>query len=286
VGNKRRGGFGSNERLGDDGMMQAPGRRSTQSRFPGTRAVVALMLREMGTTYGRSPGGYAWAIIEPVAAVALLTIVFSISFRSPPLGNEFALFYATGYLPFVMYSDITMKIGQSIRYSKPLLTYPRVTYMDALLSRFVLNALTHAMVFLIVMAGIIVLDDLNLVLRYGAIAQAFGMALAVALGVGTLNCYLSSTFPVWERIWGIANRPLFIISGVFFLLESVPEPFRSLLLFNPLTHVISQMRAGFYSTYDARYVSPLFVYGLSGLCLFIGLVLLNRYHRDILNEGG
>ena len=27
----------------------------------------------MGTTYGRSPGGYLWAILEPVAGIALLS---------------------------------------------------------------------------------------------------------------------------------------------------------------------------------------------------------------------
>jgi len=73
---------------------------------------------------------------------------------------------------------------------------------------------------------------------------------------------------------------------VFFLFNKMTETYRNLLLLNPLAHMISQMRAGFYMTYDARLVSPTYVYAVSIICLFFGLLLLNRYHRDILNEGG
>ena len=30
------------------------------------RTISALIMREMQTTYGRSPGGYLWAVLEPV----------------------------------------------------------------------------------------------------------------------------------------------------------------------------------------------------------------------------
>jgi len=161
-----------------------------------------------------------------------------------------------------------------------------VTYIDTILSRFLLNLLTHLVVFIIVMGGIILFYDLNIALNMPAIAQAFGMAAALALGIGSLNCYLSSTFPLWERIWSIVNRPLFLVSGVFFLVDNMTETYRNLLLLNPLAHMISQMRAGFYMTYDARLVSPTYVYAIAIGCLFFGLLLLNRYHRDILNEDG
>jgi len=76
------------------------------------------------------------------------------------------------------------------------------------------------------------------------------------------------------------------VSGVFFLVDNMTETYRNLLLWNPLAQMISQMRAGFYMTYDARLVSPTYVYVIAIICLFFGLLLLNRYHRDILNEGG
>jgi capsular polysaccharide transport system permease protein len=252
-------------------------------RFAGMRTIAALMLREMATTYGRSPGGYLWAVLDPVAAVTLLSLFFSITFHAPPLGSNFVLFYATGYLPMVMYTDISAKVGQSIRYSRPLLAYPRVTYVDAILGRFLLNSLTHMVVMVIIIAGVSLIYDVPIEVKPAVLAQGLGMVMILALGVGTLNCYLSSTFPLWERIFQIANRPLFLISGVFFLVDSMGEPYRSGLLYNPLSHVIAKTRSGFYATYDAPLISPLYVYMIGTLCLFFGMLLLNRYHKDILN---
>ena len=60
--------------------------------FATPRIIVALILREIGTSYGRSPGGYIWALAEPVLGIALLTAIFSIGFRIPPLGNNFSIF--------------------------------------------------------------------------------------------------------------------------------------------------------------------------------------------------
>lgn len=260
-------------------MMNA--RRS----WPTARAILALILREMGTQYGTSPGGYLWAVLEPVLALVLMSAMFAMFFDRPPLGTNFALFYASGYLPFMMYAGISGKIGTAIRYSKPLLAYPGVTFVDAMLARFLLNALTEVVVFVLLVHGIILAFGLHENLDYLRILLATAMAFSLAAGVGTLNCYLCSSFPVWERVWSILNRPLFMMSGVFFLFDGVPGPFRDLLWFNPLVHVIDEMRAGIFATHDARFTSPLYVFAVSIVTLFLGMLLLRRHHRSILNEG-
>lgn len=256
----------------------------TRGRFAGTRAISALMLREMSTTYGRSPGGYLWAILEPVAAVALLSFVFSYALQTPPIGNNFSLFYATGYLILSAFNGLNQKLGIAIRFSKPLLAYPKVSYMDAVLARFVLNALTQALVIFIVLAGIILVMDLQVTISFPRVLHAFLMLLALSFGVGVLNCFLISMFPVWQQIWSILTRPLFIISGIFFLIDNLPESYRDILLYNPLAHVIMQMRSGFYATYDAPLVSAAFVYLTALICAAFGLLMLRRYHRTIVNE--
>ena len=42
------------------------------------------------------------------------------------------------------------------------------------------------------------------------------------------------------------------------------------------------MRHAFYPTYDAVYVSPIYIFGLSLFLLAAGLVFLTRYSRDII----
>lgn len=246
------------------------------------RAILALILREMSTTYGRSPGGYLWAVLEPAVGVALLTGIFSIGFRAPPLGTSFALFYAVGVLPFLMFTEISNKLGQTIQFSRALLKYPRVTFLDAILARLILNGFVQLMVNLLVLAFILLVLEARASLDAGPIALAYAMVLCLAAGIGTLNAFLTLAYPLWATIWAIVTRPLFIVSCIFFLFEAVPSPYDSMLWFNPLVHVTGMMRTGFYPFYHPDQVSALYVLGLSGVCFISGLFLLWRHHRDIL----
>ena len=250
--------------------------------FATSRATTALILREMSSTYGRTPLGYLWAVLEPVVGIALLTAIFSLGFKSPPLGTNFAIFYASGLIPFMMYMDISGKVMDSLRFSQRLLIYPRVTFMDALMARFILNLLTQLMVAYFLFTGMVMFLDTRTSPDLIKIATGLVMAAALALGIGSLNCFLTGMIPSWLRVWAILNRPLFLISCIFFVYETVPEPYRSILWYNPLVHVVGQMRSGFYPYYDAPYVSLEYVFGISLICFALGTVLLRRYARDIL----
>lgn len=252
--------------------------------FGSLRTISALMLREMATTYGRSPGGYVWAILEPVGAIAILTIAFSLLLRSPSLGTNFPLFYATGYLPFALYAALSAKIAQSIRFSRPLLAYPSVTYMDAIIARLLLTLLTQVIVFYIIISGMHLVYDLRTVLDFPDIILSLSMATALGVGVGVVNCFLMSIIPVWENIWQIVNRPLFLLSAVIYIYEDLPAFAQAFMWYNPLAHMTGVMRTGFYPTYDASYVSLIYVFGVALVATVVGLVLLGRYHRHILNE--
>lgn len=265
-------------------LSTAPVMVPNSMRLSTLRAVVALILREVSTTYGRSPGGYVWAVLEPAAGIALLTLIFSVGFRSPPLGTNFALFYAAGLLPFLMYSDISGKLGQTIQFSRALLAYPRVTFLDALLARFLLNMLTQLVVHGLVLGFVIVMQQPDTTFDVSKIAMAYAMLLALAFGVGTLNSFLTLAYPVWQTAWAVLNRPLFLVSCIFFNFEIVPQPYADYLWFNPLVHVVGMMRDGFYPFYHPTYVSVMYPMALGGALGLVGLFLLNRYHRDILDN--
>ena len=254
------------------------------SKFGTPRTIFALMVREMTTTNGRSPGGYIWAVAEPLAGIALLTFLFSFIFRTPPLGNNFAYFYATGIVPFMMYLDLNNKISLALNFSKALLFYPRVTFVDALLARFVLNFLTQILVFFLVFCFVIFAYGLKPTLDFISIFKGILMIAALASGVGVFNCFMTLRMPVWQRVWAILTRPLFLMSCVFFLFESVSSSVRNLLWYNPLVHVVGMVRRGFFDTYDASYVSMTYVMFVSLVLIFVGLVFLSSYHRDWLHK--
>lgn len=239
----------------------------------------------MSTRYGKSAGGYIWALIEPLGTIFLLALGFSLIIRAPSLGSDFLLFYATGYLTFHIYQQVALHVARAVAFSRPLLFYPAVTWFDAILARFVLNALTGVVVSALTLAVILAWQDTRTVLALPEIIRACGLALMLGLGVGVLNCALMGLIPTWDVVWSILTKPLFLASGVLFIYEDMPRMVQDILWFNPLMHISGLMREGVYPTYSPAYVSELFVLGVSLVLLVLGLVLMGRYHREILERG-
>ncbi|MDJ0825033.1 MAG: ABC transporter permease [Rhodobacter sp.] len=251
-------------------------------RFQNLRTITALILREMSSTYGRSPGGYVWAVLEPVAIVLILAVAFSFLLRSPSLGTSFVLFYATGLMPFRMYQEIHQVTASAIRYSKALLVYPAVSFLDALLARFILAVLTQLTVTYLIFAGILVTLDLRVALEFGPILLAFSAAALLGFGIGSVNCLLFELFPIWKSLWTAASRPLLLLSAIIYIYEDLPRFAQNILWYNPLVHLTGLTRTGFYSYYEPDYISMAFVFAIALISLFFGLMLLRRHYRKIL----
>ena len=260
-----------------------PGKGVTRS-FATFRAVSALILREMATRYGRSPGGYVWALLEPLGVIIVMALAFSLMLRNPPLGNSFILFYATGFLPFQVYNTIAGMIASAMMFSRPLLQYPAVTWIDAVLARLILNALTGVLVTLLLLSALVSFGDTRVLVDLPPMVVSILMAVVLGAGIGTLNCALFSLFPVYSQFWGILTRPLVLASGVIFLYDDLPRTVQDILWYNPLIHVTGLMRTGFYPTYRADYVDLTFGFACGLAPLFLGVVLMGRYHRDILSN--
>ncbi|GAB5447020.1 ABC transporter permease [Gymnodinialimonas sp.] len=256
--------------------------KSRATSFASARAIIALMLREMSTRYGRSPGGYIWAVVEPTAALLVMAFVFSLLIRSPSLGNSFLLFYATGYLPFLLYNLTIATVMHALNFSRPLLMYPAVTWIDAILARFILNTLTSLAVSCIVLFGILEFTDTTAVLEFRYMVTAMAFAALLGLGHGTFNCALLGLYPVYGHFWSIATRPLLIGAGVFFLYEDLSPAIQSILDWTPWIHFTSMFRQGVYPTYAPDFISVPLLVVWALVPLVFGLLLLRRHRQQIL----
>lgn len=245
------------------------------------RVTAALIVREMSTRFGSKPGGYLWAIFDPVAHVALMTLIFQAIARMPALGLSFPLFFASGYLPFAFYQRMSGFMAGTVKANKALFSYPIVTPFDAIVSRFILQLMTDTLVTILILVMIFELGGVTQPMNIAGMIEAAGAAALLGLGIGTINIVMFARFPLYEQIFGIMNRPLFLVSGVFFLPESLPNPFRDFLLYNPLVHVIMWFRASIYPEYRADALDKVYVVEFASMCFVFGLLLLTGSMREI-----
>lgn len=240
-------------------------------RFQFFYIVVALMLREAAARFGRSTGGYIWAFAEPVAGILLLSVAFSFLLRSPPIGDSFFLFYASGVVPLLFFNAISSQLAQAVAANKGLLNYPVVSVIDVLLARLVLETVTYSFVFGFIIISILSIDPVHLQPDYIKIFLGVFATALLGASVGAANCLLFLWFPVWRSIWRILTRPLLIVSGVMFTYRDLPPSLQDWLWYNPLLQTIGIVRGGLYVSYDADYVSWIY---LSIVCLLIGATAL------------
>lgn len=240
----------------------------------------ALVVREMTTRYGNKVGGYMWAVLDPVLTIVILTAVFSAVARLPPLGRSFTLFFATGYAAFYMYRSTSEQIGSAVESNRALLNYPVVRPYDTILGRLILQIVTLFVVNILLFSVIYVMHPYSGISLY-PIFLASVIAIFLGAGVGAANIvwfHLSSTY---QQVWGIINRPAFIVSGVFFLPEALPQPFKDILMWNPLVHIVGLFRTGFYPTYRADYVDMSYLVGLTIFSLAFGFMLVWMFDAQL-----
>jgi capsular polysaccharide transport system permease protein len=219
-----------------------------------------------------------------MGVILLMSLVFSQIARIPPLGTNFPLFYATGYMAFHFYLDISSTVSGAIQFNRPLLSFPRVTLIDTVIARFLLQFVTTCFVAAVLLGGFVIYAHDQVRIDPLPILLSVALAALLGLGVASVNCTLFIYSETWLRIFGIINRPTMLISGVFFLYEDLPKSAQAVLWWNPLVHLTALMREGFYPVYNPGFVSEAYVAFVSLVLLMLGVLLLRVLRADILER--
>lgn len=246
------------------------------------RTQFALVMREARMRHGRSRIGYAWALIEPFAVISIMTLVFSGVLAGGRFQPSLAVFFATGFLPFVYFRHASSFIGMSIEANMPLFNYPPVRELDAAVARFVLDSVTSILIATLVLSTMIVLFDLPAPAHPEIMVLAFAGSGLFAFGVGLNLAALQRQFQMTNYVYGLLMTPAFVFSCIFFSLSSVPPMFKSILVWIPVVHAVEGFRLGYYPTYDGHDISLSYLFLSALILIFFGMAQFMLRRRGLL----
>lgn len=235
------------------------------------RVIAALILRETRATFGTSRFGYLWAIITPAAGVAVLVIIFTAIERHPPFGESFALFFATGLLTLEMFKKLGNSLMTVFEANKALLTYPPIREPDVLFARAALIGVTYALIMGVFFSGLIATNLAGFPAHPAELMAAFFVTFLLGFGFGATNSVIVSLWDSWRHVEKILTRPLFIISGIFYVPSYMPPQIVAVLKWNPVLHAVEWMRNGYYSNYDSQVLDKTYILSIAVVLIFIGL---------------
>jgi lipopolysaccharide transport system permease protein len=210
------------------------------------RSLVAeLAKREFSGRYRGSFGGLAWSFAQPLFLLAVYTVAFGVilQMRWGFAGGtaHYALMVFAGLIVFNAFAECLNNapglIASNPNYVKkvvfPLEVLPWVTALAA-----ILHAVIGVVVWLVGYALLIGAPHPSALLFPAVLAALF----PVLLGMG----WLLSAFGVVVRDVGqltaLVAHALLFLTPIFYSIEAAPAPLQRLLLANPLTFVVEQLR--------------------------------------------
>ena len=91
--------------------------------------------------------------------------------------------------------------------------------------------------------------------------------------------------PEVDHVFKLFYLPLYYISGALFPIMSIPNPYRDILLVNPVVHGLELVRTGFLPSYHtAPSVSLTYLYGWALGSMLLGLALYRRFSNKLVTR--
>ncbi|MFI3245860.1 MAG: ABC transporter permease [Ferrimonas sp.] len=237
------------------------------------RVIYALILREALAKYGKSHIGYLWAVLEPLVQVLVLVAIFSAFGRQSPVGGDLAIFFTTGIVPWLLYSNMASRLSGALGANQALLSYPHVTPFDVLMGRALLEATTMLVVFALIFVALQLMGKAFPIYDLFHVLLGLFVLAVFSMGVGMINSAIRIYFDSWDKLFSAFNRPLYFLSGIFFTAASLPPQAREYLQWNPIFQCIEWVRSGFFSTYQNTYINYGYAIACSAIVFLLGLML-------------
>jgi lipopolysaccharide transport system permease protein len=206
---------------------------------------LGFVRREITSRYLGSVGGLAWALLHPLALLAIYSLVFQAVFkvRFTELDQfPFVVFVATVLWPWMAFQEGLMRGTQAVvqhaalvkkvPFPHELLVYAAVT------ATFVVQLVGYALVcvLLALMGHALHWSALGWVVCWLLLLYVF--TLALALGLATVQVFLRDVEQVLSQVLMV----LFYATPILYPLSLVPVWLQDIMRWNPLMQVLDSVR--------------------------------------------
>ena len=191
-------------------------------------------------------------VAAPVVTTLLYMMVFVVALqggRPPLLGIAFAEFVAPGLIMMAILNNAFANASSSLIQAKIMGTAtdfltPPLSPLELMIG-FSLGAATRGILVGLVTA-ICVLPFARLGVANIAAILFFGVMASMLMGMlGVLAGLWSEKFDHLAAVQNFVVMPMTFLSGAFYLVERLPEPFATISHFNPVFYLIDGFRYGF-----------------------------------------
>lgn len=236
-----------------------------------------LVWRDIKVQYKQTLLGAAWALWQPTLNMIIFTVVFNVLLKVPSGNVAYPLFVFSGLLPWALFASAVNSSSNSLLAQSHLVTkiyFPRVLLPLTEIGTSLVNSLPALGLYALMMVyygqvpGLTILLVPPLILLVALTALAVGLTLSSSMLIYRDVRYV---VPSLVQAW-------MYLTPVIYGAELVPEPYRWLLLLNPLSGSIGAIRSCLLGQPVAWAALGLSVV-MTAVMLVVGLLAFHRSER-------
>ncbi len=207
-----------------------------------------LVWRDIKVRYAQTVLGASWAILQPVLATVVFTVVFGRFARIPSDGIPYSVFALSGLVPWTYFSSALNGAGNSLVANTNLVTkvyFPRLVMPVAPILGAFVDFLIGFAVLLVMMLALGVTPTARALLF---IPPVLALAAVTALGVGCWLAALNIQYRDVKHATPFLVQLWMYSSPVVYPLSLLPHRLQPYAAFNPMVGVIAGFRAALLGT--------------------------------------
>ena len=225
--------------------------------------VWAWTLRTLRGRYQQSALGWLWAIVQPVATVAIFAVVFTRIVPVDTGGVPYILFSYTAVVPWTLLatsiSDMAMSLVQNMNLVGKIYFPREALPVASLLARLADFGISFVLLIILVIIFRIPVSPVGLLYLPLILLVQIVLILGLGIGAAALNVFYRDVDPLLKlviQIW-------FYASPILYPISFVPEKWQWLYFLNPMAGIIAAYRdVLIYNTLPGEYLMPAVILSL------------------------
>jgi lipopolysaccharide transport system permease protein len=238
-----------------------------------------LALREVKVRYKQAAIGVGWAILQPVLAVLIFSVIFGHFAKMPTGGAPYVVFAFCAVLPWTYFSEAVRRSSIGLVSDSELIRkvyFPRLILPLALVAAPLVDFAAGAVVLLVLLMVYGISPTPFILLLPLFLLISVGLALSVGLWLGPLSVRyrdVMHALPFMIQVWLYATP-------VAYPATIVPERWRLLYSLNPMVGVVEGFRWALLGSAHPDFRAMAISVVIIAVSLTLGVVYFRKMERS------
>lgn len=237
--------------------------------------------KDIGGKYKHSFLGVLWSFFNPLLQIAVYAIIFPLIMRNQI--PNYTLFMVCGLIPWTYFSTVLNRASFIMIENGNILKkvyFPR----EILPLSLVMSETVNFLISSIIILAFVIINGTGLSIYILFYPLVLLVQFVLLLGISLIFSSVTVYFRDLQHFIGVALQLFFYATPIVYSIDAIPENFRWILKFNPMTYIIEGYRDIFYSKSipDIKMLGIILVIGI--IVTVIGYLIFNKLQKRFAEE--